>query len=139
MRKHGSSFSRKRGITAAYLDLTPVVDVVFNLIIFFALSLNFSPAVRGIKIKVPEVSAAVEEVKAEKIAVSIYKDGRIFLNDGQVSRKGLREALESSPNKSATVVIKAEEKVAHGVVVDLMSLIKSSGYTKLALAANKIQ
>ncbi len=121
------------------MDLTPVVDVVFNLIIFFALSLNFSPAVRGIQIKVPQVSSPVKEIKTEKVVVSVYEDGRIFLNNKQVSRKGLREALEKSPDKSAVAVIKAEENITHGTVVEIMSTIKSAGYTKLALAANKIQ
>lgn len=137
--KNRGAYSFKKRAGSNYLDLTPVVDVVFNLIIFFALSLNFSPSVRGINIKVPEVSASVEKVKAEKITVSVYEDGRIFLNDRQVSRKMLRETLESSADKSATAVIKAEENVAHGTVVEIMSAIKSAGYKKLALAARKIQ
>ncbi len=138
MRRSGSAFLRRPGISSG-LDLTPVVDVVFNLIIFFALSLNFSTPVRGIQIKVPEVSAQVEEVKTEKITVSVYKDGKIFMNDVEVSRKGLRDALENSPDKSATAVIKAEENVSHGTVVEIMSVIKAAGYKKLALGASKIR
>ncbi|WP_462137720.1 ExbD/TolR family protein [Candidatus Mycalebacterium sp.] len=121
------------------LDLTPVVDVVFNLLIFFALSLNFTPAVKGIKIKIPEVGSPVGEIKTEKISVSVYADGRIYLDNKQVSRKSLRETLEKSSNKSAIAVIKAEENVAHGTIVDIMSIIKASGYTKLALAARNLK
>ncbi|MGI9559042.1 MAG: ExbD/TolR family protein [Thermodesulfobacteriota bacterium] len=135
MKRRG--LSKKRGF-ANYLDLTPVVDVVFNLLIFFALSLNFTPAVKGIQIKVPEVSSQVDKVQSKKVNVSIYANGRIFLNERQVSKKLLRETLESLPDKSAVVVIKAEENVAHGTVVDIVASIKSAGYKKLALAAKTL-
>ncbi len=138
MKKAGAIFSRKSRL-ANTLDLTPVVDVVFNLLIFFALSLNFTPAIKGINIKIPEVGSPVGEIKTEKISVSVYADGRIYLDNKQVSRKSLREMLEKSPDKSAIAVIKAEENVAHGTIVDIMSVIKASGYTKLALAARSIE
>lgn len=137
MKKTGAVFSRKNRL-ASGLDLTPVVDVVFNLLIFFALSLNFTPAVKGIKIKVPEVGSPVGKIKMEKISVSVYADGRVYLDNKQVSRKTLRETLEKSSDKSAIAVIKAEENVAHGTIVDIMSIIKASGYTKLALAAQNL-
>ncbi len=138
MKKRGARLSKKRGFSN-HLDLTPIVDVVFNLLIFFALSLNFTPAVRGIQIKVPEVGSPVENVKEEKVIVSVYEDGRIFLNERLVSLKGLGESLRQSPDKSATAVIKAEENVSHGTIVDIMASVKAAGYTKLALGARGIK
>ena len=132
-----SAPSKKRGFSN-YLDLTPVVDVVFNLLIFFALSLNFTPAVRGVQIKVPQVGSPVEKVKEQKVSVSVYANGRIFLNDRQVSRKGLRESLERAQDKSVMVVIKAEENVPHGTIVDIMASVRAAGYSKLAFAAKNL-
>lgn len=138
MRHHRlAARSAKRGISG-YLDLTPVVDIVFNLLIFFALSLNFAPATKGIQIKVPQTGSPVEKIKAEKVLVSVYANGNIFLNDKQVSRRTLRERLDRAGDKSAVAVIRAEENVPHGIIVDIMASIRAAGYTKLAVAAKKL-
>jgi len=137
MKKYGAKLSKKR-VSSNQIDLTPVVDVVFNLLIFFALSLNFTPAVKGIQIKVPEIGSQLGEIKEEKVSISVYEDGRVFLNEKQVSRKSLRQSLQNSSDKSVTAVIKAEENVSHGSIVEIMSIIKAAGYTKLAVAAKSL-
>ncbi len=137
MKRYGAAISKKR-VSSNQIDLTPVVDVVFNLLIFFALSLNFTPAVKGIQIKVPEVGSQVGEIKEENVSIAVYEDGRIFLNEKQVSRKSLRQSLQNSPDKSVTAVIKAEENVSHGAIVEIMSMIKAAGYTKLAVGAKSL-
>lgn len=137
MKGRFSVSSKKRG-ASSYLDLTPVVDVVFNLLIFFALSLNFTPAVKGVQIKVPQVGSPVDKVKEQKISVSVYADGSIFLNDRNVSRRSLRESLERVEDKSVMVVIKAEENVPHGTIVDIMASVKAAGYSKIAFAAQNL-
>ena len=64
----------------ANLDLTPIVDVVFNLLIFFALSLNFSEITSSLNIKLPKAKSS-ETLSELQIVISIEKNNKIYIND----------------------------------------------------------
>jgi biopolymer transport protein ExbD len=118
------------------LDLTPIVDTVFNLLIFFALSLNFI-VLPGINIKLPK--AKTQDLPSEKREANIVitKDNRIFLNRKLVSINNLSLRLKSilKSNKSI-IIIQADENVLHGKVVEVMDIIRSSGFSKIAIATS---
>jgi len=118
------------------LDLTPVVDVVFNLLIFFALSLNFAATSGGINVKLPKASSA-EPIKAEQITINLTEDGKIYLNDKPSSREAVRKKLKDTKNKSSLVIIRADDNVRHGKVVEAMDLVKSEGFSRLAIAVQQ--
>ena len=126
----------KRQGTFTTLDLTPMVDVVFNLLIFFALSLNFVTSTGGINVKLPEASTA-KPVKAENITINLTKTGKIYYNKKAASANEIRKKLRAVKNKSSLVVIRADDKVEHGKVVEVMDIVKSEGLTKLAIAVQK--
>jgi len=118
------------------LDMTPLVDVVFLLLIFFMLatSISVNP---GIKIDLPKSSA--EQVKKKKITlrVAIEAGGRIYLEGKKLSLAQLREkfkAVGKAQGDDALVVIEADKKVYHGLVVKVMDAAKTSGLNKLAIA-----
>ncbi|MCK5540028.1 MAG: biopolymer transporter ExbD [Deltaproteobacteria bacterium] len=118
------------------LDMTPLVDVVFLLLIFFMLSTSLSVN-PGIKIDLPKASA--EQVKKKKITlrVAIEAGGRIFLEGKKLSLAQLREkfqAVDKKQRDDALVVIEADKKVYHGLVVKVMDAAKSAGLNKLAIA-----
>ena len=118
------------------LDMTPLVDVVFLLLIFFMLSTSLSVN-PGIKIDLPNASA--EQVKKKKITlrVAVEAGGQIFLEGKKLSLEDLREkftATEKKHGDEAMVVIEADRKVYHGLVVKVMDAAKSAGLNKLAIA-----
>ena len=118
------------------LDMTPLVDVVFLLLIFFMLSTSLSVN-PGIKIDLPKSSA--EQVKKRKttLRVAIEAGGRIFLDGKKLSLAQLREkfqAVDKKQRDDALVVIEADKKVYHGLVVKVMDAAKSAGLNKLAIA-----
>ena len=118
------------------LDMTPLVDVVFLLLIFFMLSTSLSVN-PGIKIDLPKSSA--EQVKKKKITlrVAIEAGGRIYLEGKKLSLVQLREkfqAVGKEQGDEALVVIEADKKVYHGLVVKVMDAAKSAGLNKLAIA-----
>ncbi len=127
----------RRGITNT-LDLTPVVDVVFNLLIFFALSLNFVATSGGIKVKLPSATSA-KPIKAEKLTINITKDGKTYLNNDEVKEQTLRERLKRIKDKNSLVIIRADNTVKHGTVIHIMDIVKSEGFQKLAIAVEKEQ
>ena len=124
---------KNRTGTGATLDITPVVDVVFNLLIFFALSFNFAATSGGINVKLPSATS-VEPIKTEQLTISLTKDGKVFYNDKTVDLKELNKKLKAVKNKDSLVIIRADNDVPHGKVVQIMDIAKSGGLSKLAFA-----
>ena len=119
------------------LDLTPIIDVVFNLLIFFALSLNFSEITSSLNIKLPKAKSS-EVITDQQIVISIEKGNKISINDHAVFLDQIPTLL-SDENKNKVVVIKADTTIDHGFVVQIMDIIKQSGFKKLGIATKKVE
>ena len=119
----------------AHLDITPIVDTVFNLLIFFALSLNFI-VTPGIKVNLPESSTEEIVREKEEIVIVIKQGNEIFINNSSVSIEQLFLILSESAqrNRETLIIIQADQKVSHGRVVKVMDTAKRAGLTRLAIA-----
>jgi biopolymer transport protein ExbD len=119
----------------AYLDITPIVDTVFNLLIFFALSLNFI-VTPGIKVDLPE--SITEEIirEREELIVVIDRDNNIFIDENSVSIDQLVTIFTETAQrrKDTLVIIQADQEVTHGNVVRMMDRAKKAGLVRLAIA-----
>jgi len=118
------------------LDLTPMIDVVFNLLIFFALSLNFVTSSGGINVNLPEASSA-KPIKTENITINITKSGKLYYNKEVATKEEIKKNLKAVTDKSSLIIIRADNKVEHGKVVEAMDLVKMEGFTKLAIAVDQ--
>ncbi|HML95593.1 MAG TPA: biopolymer transporter ExbD [Thermodesulfobacteriota bacterium] len=118
------------------IDLTPIVDVVFNLLIFFAVTLSFAATSGGINVKLPSASSA-DPVETEEITVNLTEDGKLFYNDTSVDLAGLAEKLKEVKNKESIIIIRADSTVPHGKVVQVMDTVKSEGLSKIAIAVDQ--
>ena len=123
-----------KGVGSA-LDLTPVVDIVFNLLIFFALSLNFAAASRGIDIKLPSASSA-KTIRSDQVTVNLTKEGLIFLDDKKITLEQLGPMLKEKADKKSLVIIRADSEVEHGRVVKIMDIIKTQDLNRIAIAVD---
>jgi biopolymer transport protein ExbD len=121
--------------TDASLDITPIVDTVFNLLIFFALSLNFI-VTPGITVDLPE--SITEEIirEREELIVVMDKDNNIFIDENTVSIEQLETIFSKAAQKSkdTLVIIQADQEVSHGNVVRMMDRAKKAGLARLAIA-----
>ncbi len=118
------------------LDMTPLVDVVFLLLIFFMLSTSLSVN-PGIKIDLPKSSAEQIKKKKTTLRVAVEASGRIYLEGKKLSLPQLREKFQvvgKAQGDDVLVVIEADKKVYHGLVVKVMDAAKSAGLNKLAIA-----
>ena len=129
------NFNKRINTEETLMDLTPIVDVVFNLLIFFALSLNFSQITSSINIKLPKAKSS-EIVTEKQVVVSIEKGNKIYINDKKLFIDQIPNYLDDI-SKDKVVVIKADEGIDHGFVVQVMDLIKRSGFNKLGIAVKK--
>ncbi|RLB70169.1 MAG: biopolymer transporter ExbD, partial [Deltaproteobacteria bacterium] len=96
----------------AQLDMTPLVDVVFLLLIFFMLSTSLSVN-PGIKIDLPKASAEQVKKKKTTLLVAIEAGGRIFLEGKKLSLEQLRDKFAAVGKKNGDevlVVIEADKK-----------------------------
>ncbi len=127
-------FSEKTQADAS-LDITPIVDTVFNLLIFFALSLNFI-VTPGITVDLPE--SITEEIirEREELIVVMDKNNNIFIDENTVSIEQLVTIFSNAAQKSkdTLVIIQADQEVAHGNVVRMMDRAKKAGLARLAIA-----
>ena len=116
------------------LDITPVVDTVFNLLIFFALSLNFV-STPGIRVNLPKSSAAEIARDRKDIRVILRSSGELYVAETPVDLKSLADQLQKAAevNIDTQVLIQADERVPHGKVVEVMDLARKAGLHRLAI------
>ncbi len=116
-------------------DLTPLIDVVFQLLIFFMLTTTFINVESGVKVDLPSGDfAAVSEKR--NIVVTITENNVLYLNNHLVDPNYLTEKLrdETRDNPNPLVVLEADQNVTHGKVVRVMDLVKKSGIERIAIA-----
>ncbi len=119
------------------VDVTPMIDIVFQLVLFFMVSTTFvtSP---GIQVDLPRSSAQTVLADDKDIQVWVTADGAVYVNEQPVTAAELRrkflDAARSNPN--TMVVIKADEGVSHGRVVAVMDQAQAQGLTRLAIATD---
>lgn len=117
-----------------FLDITPVVDTVFNLLIFFALSLNFV-STPGIQVNLPKSSAQEIARDPQDLRVIIRPTGEIFLGEARVNAQALADRFlqAASADRDTQVLIQADQQVSHGRVVEVMDLARKAGLHRLAI------
>lgn len=121
------------------VELTPMIDVVFLLLIFFMISTTFVET-PGLSIRLPESSSRVEEREARELKVYLNKDAEIFYQEQQRSLTSLTEIFAQKGReelKQMTFILVADKEALHGRVVQLMDLAKLSGFGKLAIATER--
>jgi biopolymer transport protein ExbD len=116
------------------LDLTPLVDTVLNLLIFFMLSSSFAFQ-PGIRVRLPEAASREEEPKQDLVLI-LTRDHRLYLNDDplQLAELGARLQERLRDRGDGVVIIKADKEVLHGQVVEVMDIAKSAGAVRIAIA-----
>jgi len=128
--------ARKKSIQ---LNITSLIDVLFLLIIFFAVTSTFLEQ-PGVKLELPK-TATKDLQKVEKAVLLITRDGRYYLRNKEVQKANLpaliRDAMKNSLDKS--LIISADKRVEHGVVVEIMDMARQNGVVKLVIATEPKQ
>ena len=123
----------------AEVNLTPLIDVVFLLLIFFMVSTTFQREAE-LSIELPEASTEAQERKDESIEVAIDVSGRYYVNGRALLNKqpkNLKQALKEAAGdrSSVLVVISADANTTHQSVVTVMDAARQLGLVRLTFAA----
>jgi len=125
---------RKPHKRSLILNVTSLIDVLFLLLIFFMISTTFlsTPA---IKLELPKAQNA-DVVRQKPLTVYIDATGDMFLNDEPVDFPLLEAALKNKLQESEdkAVVLKADSRVSHGLVVHVMDVVKGAGARRLVVS-----
>lgn len=120
----------------ATVDLIPMIDVVFQLILFFLVSTTFA-VMPAISLKLPTSSTAQNsDVKEIRIAVSASEN--IYFNDKKVSFDQLGEELlnydvKQEERLSYPIIFEADELVTNGTIVKIFDVVRKSGFSAINL------
>ncbi|MFZ5654147.1 MAG: ExbD/TolR family protein [Pseudomonadota bacterium] len=133
------SVRRRRRGRVAEINITPLIDVVFLLLIFFMVATTFTKESR-LQIRLPTADAERGEVPPESIEITIDRDGAYALNGvALINRqrdtlvRGLREL--SAGNPDIPVTIAADARTAHQAVVTAMEAVGKAGFSQLNIAS----
>jgi biopolymer transport protein ExbD len=112
-----------------------MVDVVFLLIIFFMVSTTFITLETGLPVDLPQAQSAQAQ-PSDLPTVTVTRDERVFLAGAEVPVAELAVLLQATLEATGltTVVLRADEAVPHGFVVEVMDLIKRAGAQRIAIA-----
>lgn len=127
--------ARRSGIQPN-VDMTPMIDIVFQLILFFLVSTTFA-VVPGIKLNLP-TSHTAEGTAVKGITIYAQEDGSLYFNDEPASLDSLGLFLSAYDTgdvdkKDFPVTLEADSEVTNGTVVHLFDIIRENGYSVINL------
>ncbi|TGD76161.1 biopolymer transporter ExbD [Mangrovimicrobium sediminis] len=119
------------------VDITPMLDVVFIMLIFFIVTATFIKEA-GIDVDKPDAATAVVQEKAS-ILVAIDENDRVWINRRETDIRSLRAIIERlhAENPKGTLVIQADRNSRNEVLVQVMDQSRRAGVYNIALAASQ--
>ena len=123
------------------LNITPLIDVVFLLLIFFMVSTTFQKETE-LKVQLPEAAATQPPEQLQTIEIVINKNGSYFLDGRELVNNNLvtlRTALakRASGQKDTPLVIRADARTPHQSVITAMDAARQLGMVKLSIATSQ--
>ena len=116
-------------------DLTPLVDVVFLLLIFFMVSTVFVDFKRQMDISLPSSKSSVPSEVKEPVKVELTVDKQIFLNGEKVTLEEFESALlKISVSKNNAAVIRADKNLPYGNVIKIMGILQGAKILDIGVA-----
>lgn len=132
------SSSSGRGTAMAQINVVPLVDIMLVLLVIFMVT---APIIQqGVQVTLPQAKAGALPGKEEQLVVAIARNGRIYLNDNQVSLSvlggKLRAIRKLQPHRE--VYLRADQDVRYGIVVKTIAEIKEAGIEKLGMVTRPL-
>ncbi len=137
---------RSKDKMSAEGDMTPMIDIVFQLVIFFMLTLNFSQDEQSELIKLPssELAKPASSPVEKPITLQLTRTSKVLVGGDEIPLAGVQKVLmrekqaiqKASGNvRSATIIIRADQNVQIGKVQELIRACQMTGFEKFVLRA----
>ena len=119
------------------LNLTPMIDIVFLLIIFFMVGTKFADMERQIKLEIPRVSSVgPKTAPPERKVINVYRDGSLALNREKMELPVLTELLETAVGEypELGVVVRGDRAVPFQRVSEVLAAVQDAGIPRMAIS-----
>ena len=130
---------KQRYTQISEINVTPFVDVMLVLLIVFMVTAPLLTV--GIKVDLPKVKAtALTDIK-DPIEITVKLDGEVYIGESKVEVENLIPRLNAitEQNTEARIYIRGDRVVAYGRIMEIMSIINSAGYIKVALITQNLE
>ncbi len=126
---------RRTEIKKGQLDIAPMIDIVFLLLIFFMLTSNFvfQP---GIKVKLPKAVTS-EVINSENVIITITGQDLLFLNERPITINDLMAELKEAARQNKSLLLKSDTSASLGRVVEIWDLCRELGIPQINIATNQ--
>ncbi|BBI61269.1 ExbD/TolR family protein [Vreelandella sulfidaeris] len=130
---------RRRSIEAAAegneVNLTPMLDVVFIMLIFFIVTTSFVKE-SGVEIDRPESNAATPRPDAQ-VLVAVSPDGAVWVDGSPVDVHRVGQQVANMLSEDGSVVIQADRESTTGLLIEVMDRLREAGVDQVAVAASR--
>ncbi|WP_269521224.1 ExbD/TolR family protein [Alteromonas sp. BMJM2] len=122
----------------AQIDMTPMLDIVFIMLIFFIVTTSFVKE-KGLDVNRPEDNQAKNDKPSKALSIRIAEDGTITMGGREVDVRRVVANAQTylAENNTDTAAIQADEEAEHGVVVEVMNQVKIAGISKVSVLVKK--
>ena len=128
-------YKRRTELKKGQLDIAPLIDVVFLLLIFFMLtsSFIFQP---GIKVNLPKAVTS-EALHEKSLVILVTNSDVIYLNDRAITTKELNSRLRIAAKENKPLLIKADRRASMGKIVEIWDMCRDSGISQINIATSQ--
>ena len=119
------------------LDMTPMLDIVFIMLIFFIVTTSFVKE-SGVTVSSPSAQSASEQ-ESVNIYIAITAAGEVWIDRKPVDPRSVRAIVARlhADNPEGSVIIQSDEEATTGILVEVMDQVRLSGVEAIAIAADK--
>lgn len=129
--------SRRQSGGIAEINMTPLIDMVFILLIFFIVTTSFVKET-GVDVNRPSAQTAVDKERAN-ILIAIRENDEIWIDNRQIDRRAVRANVERlhAENPEGAVIILADENAKTGILIEVMDQSRLAGVANVSIAAER--
>jgi biopolymer transport protein ExbD len=119
----------------ARIEIIPMIDVIFFLLVFFMVSTLSMTINRGLPVNLPKAASSQKDLR-ESFNITVTQDGTLFLNKEQTSLVELGQQVKAGLEKDPelVVIVSGDDQASHGAILSVMDEVRLAGVSRLAIA-----
>jgi biopolymer transport protein ExbD len=119
----------------ARIEVIPMIDIIFFLLVFFMISTLSMTINRGLPVSLPKAASSQRDLR-ESFNITVTREGDIFLNKEPITLQEIGQRVQDGlmQDPELLAVINADDHAIHGAVVEIMDKVRLAGVTRLAIA-----
>jgi len=134
---HSRRYAQRRAQPMNEINVTPFVDVMLVLLVIFMVTAPLLTV--GVKVDLPKTKAGAVSGSDEPLAITVNKEGQVFVQNTPTELSGLVPKLVAitGKNPDIRIFVRGDANVNYGRVMEVMGLINNAGFRKVALIARQ--